>query len=366
MTPPTPGLPSSSVTGRFQSPLVDLRKRAMARLNEKLDPTKNRGKPMSLIRQEAKRTLDQFFEAEAPALQKPERDKIVEELLADAIGFGPMEELFRDADVKEILVLAANVIIVRKNDNWMPSPVRFRDPAHMRAVLQKVCEQGDALVANPTTTSGFDVKLGNGFRAVAILPPDIMEQQPVSLFVRGAGAGSGLNPAITTPPPAATRAPTASGLIATPAPRSGVHSPASTGPRSSASAATAPAGSGSATGIPPARTQSSTGSAGGGFAGQGSGIIAAAQQRVPAAGSGPLTGAGATPEIQTRIRQKVTERIIMKLAAAGVYDLNVIPLPELRKIAMAYVKEYIDVEKILLDDATIERLANEILAGMNR
>lgn len=340
----------------------------MARLNEKLDPTKNRGKPMSLLRQEAKRTLDQFFEAEAPALQKPERDKIVDEMLSDAIGFGPMEELFRDQDVKEILVLAANVIIVRKNDNWMPSPVRFRDTAHMRAVLQKVLEQGDQLVATPTTGSGFDVKLGNGFRAVAILPPDIMEQQPVSLFVRGAGSGSGLNPAITTPPPVAARPPAASGLIATPAPRSGVHSPAVTGPRSSASSATAPPGSG--VGLPTGRSQSPSGSAGGGFAGQGSGIIATAQQRVPAAGgSGPLTGSNSAannPEIHLRIRQKVTERIIMKLAAAGVYDLNVIPLPELRKIAMAYVKEYIDFEKITLDDPTIERLANEILAGMNR
>ncbi len=374
MTPSTPGQPSSSMTGRFQSPLVDLRKRAQARLAEKVDPSRNRGKPLSLLRQEGKRTLEQFFESEAPALQKPERDKIIEELLADAIGFGPMEELFRDADVKEVLVLAPNVVIIKKNESWLPSPVRFRDAAHMRAVLQKMADIGDQLVPNPSTSSGFDVKLSNGFRAVAILPPDIMEQQPVGLFVRGAGSGSGASPAITTPPPVpAARVPSTSGLIATPAPRATAGSGTAAGPRSGVGPIPGvPAGSNS--GVTSGRGQSATGSAGGGFAGQGSGIIQAGQRPVVAtgSGSGPLTGSGPVSgttlgaDLHAKVRQKVTERIIMKLANAGVYDLNVIPLPELRKIAMAYVKEFIDAEKIALDDPTIERLANEILAGMNR
>jgi len=66
------------------------------------------------------------------------------------------------------------------------------------------------------------------------------------------------------------------------------------------------------------------------------------------------------------MRQKVTSRIISKLAAAGVYDLNVIPQNELRKVILAQVMEYCILEKFSGDESMYDRLTLEILAGMNR
>ena len=62
----------------------------------------------------------------------------------------------------------------------------------------------------------------------------------------------------------------------------------------------------------------------------------------------------------------MAERIVTKFAAAGVYDLNQIPAAELRRIVAAHVAEVCQQERIGTDDSTHDRLALEILAGMNR
>lgn len=56
----------------------------------------------------------------------------------------------------------------------------------------------------------------------------------------------------------------------------------------------------------------------------------------------------------------------MKFAAAGVYDINQFPIAELRKIVHANVVEFCTAERLGFDDKFHERLALEILAGMNR
>jgi hypothetical protein len=364
--PPAPGMPNpaSSMVGRMASPLVEIRKRAQVRLNERVDPARSRGKPLSLLKQEAKRVLEQFFDAEAPALAKPERDKIIEEMIGDAIGYGPLEELFKDADIKEIIALQPTVVIVRKNDNWMPSHVRFRDAAHLKAVLAKMSEAGENLVPTPAATGGFDLRISNGFRVVAVVPPDVMDQPPMVLFIRGAGTGSGVAPAsgIMAPKPGPP-SPTASGILATPPPRNA----SGTIPMPTSGRPLPPnAGTGSGVGTRPIPQPSPA-------AGMGSGIVPIGELTPPPSSGSmsstqSVTGSqsSANTDPLVRVRQKVTERIIMKLAAAGVYDLNVIPLTELRKIAMAYVIEYLEGERVQVDPPTVERLAGEILAGMNR
>src|SRR5579883_2883836 len=74
----------------------DLRKRAHARLAERVDIGRSRHKPVSLLRQEARRVLDLFLDIEVPGWPKPDRDRFVEEVIGEVLGLGPLDELFRD------------------------------------------------------------------------------------------------------------------------------------------------------------------------------------------------------------------------------------------------------------------------------
>ena len=143
----------------------------------------------------------------------------------------------------------------------MPTSVRFRDAEQVRRALGRYAEAGD-LVA-PAAAGGFDVWLGNGFRAVAVLPPEVMDQPPMAVFVRGVRPprhASAVQP-IPVPQPVAE----AAGTVRIPPP---------------------------------------------------------AERPEP-------------PDLYAPVRQQVTRRIITQFAAAGVHDLNRLPLPELRKIVLA-------------------------------
>jgi hypothetical protein len=83
-------------------------------------------------------------------------------------------------------------------------------------------------------------------------------------------------------------------------------------------------------------------------------------------GTLPAPASGITSDPVARIRERVKERIIASLAAAGVYDLSRLPLGELRKVVQAYVAEINRSDRLGLDEALEERLTLEILGGMSR
>jgi hypothetical protein len=269
-----------------------VRRKAHARLAPLADPARVRHKPLSLLRMEARRALEQFLVTECPTLPAAERNQLTDEVLAEAPGLGPLEDLFRDPAVQEVMVLAPGQVVVRKGDAWTPTSVRFRDAGHVRRTLARYAEAGEPVA--PPAAGGFDVWLGNGFRAVAVMPPEVLDLPPTAVFVRGV-------PPAAPPPP-----------VSQPTPRP------------------------------------------------------VAEEVGTARVTPPIERPSVPPDPYTPVRQQVTRRIVSKLAAAGVHDLTRIPLPELRKIVLAYVEEYCEAEQLWTDDAFRDRLALEILAGMNR
>ena len=305
-------MPASRGSSGHTIPAYEVLKvRVLMKLQDKLDPQAAKRMPESLLRQTAKQTIEQIVDADFPRMSRGERDRLSEDVLSEAFGFGPLEELFRDATVKEILVLGPQAIVVRRESGWVPTNVKFLDPEHLQETLDKVLIHGD-VVSPGLPATALDIKMRNGFRVVAIVPPPILDQSPTVHFTRVEEAPK--------PAPAKPMVPT----VATAA-----HQPA-----------------------PPAS---------GMFPKPGSTRLPTPAPRTspldsPAPGEGPLT----------RHRVRITERLIKKMASLGVYDLQRVEITELRKVVTAYIREYCDVEKVLLSDAEQGRLMLEILAAMHR
>ena len=298
---------------------TDSRRKAHAKLTERVDPNRSRHKPLSILRAEARRAVEAFLDAEA-LVPHAQREAFVEDILAESVGFGPLEELFRDDAVREILVLAPHMVLALRNADWTPTSARFRDLDQWRGVVARWGDAAEALVPEFPTARAFDVRLANGFRAVGVIPPLVMELSPQVSLTRGAATpqpqpGSG---PVRPFPNMGSGGQSRSGTIARPPVRS-VQPPSTI------------------TIAPPVHTP------------------------VPEV---PLVPAA--PDSHAKLRQRVAERIVLKFAAAGVYDLNQIPLVELRRIVAAHVSEFCQQERIGLDDSAVDRLAIEILAGMNR
>ena len=306
----------ASTTRLLQASLDPVRK-AQQFLNEKFPPNRVRHKPLSILRQEARRALETFLEVEFPSLAKPDRDRTTATAIDESISMGPLEELYRDEATTEFMVLAHNQIVGRKGNNWLPTSARFRDELAWQAYLKKLQATGEAYVTVSQLSAAFDVRLPNGFRVVGVVPPPGLGLGPTVVFSRGA-------PVVT-----------ASGSTNSFDSESSILSVADLN-RSIAAAN----GGGSSVRL------------------GGSGMIrTSASERIPAPVPPPLSPTDV-------LKQKVTERIVRKCAAAGVFDLKVIPRGELQKVIFASVDEYTVAENMPMADQTKNILTLEILSGM--
>lgn len=306
----------ASTTRLLQASLDPVRK-AQQFLNEKFPPNRVRHKPLSILRQEARRALETFLEVEFPSLAKPDRERTTATAIDESISMGPLEELYRDEATTEFMVLAHNQIVGRKGNNWLPTSARFRDELAWQAYLKKLQATGEAYVTVSQLSAAFDVRLPNGFRVVGVVPPPGLGLGPTVVFSRGA-------PVVT-----------ASGSTNSFDSESSILSVADLN-RSIAAAN----GGGSSVRL------------------GGSGMIrTSASERIPAPVPPPLSPTDV-------LKQKVTERIVRKCAAAGVFDLKVIPRGELQKVIFASVDEYTVAENMPMADQTKNILTLEILSGM--
>ncbi len=357
---------SSLGATRFVGSPLDLPKRMHALLAERFPPLRVRHKPLSILRQEARRALEQFLDSQTPPMAKPERDKLIDDVLGEAAGFGPLEELFRDEAVKEIMLLTAAQVIAKKETGWVPTSVRFRDPAHLRGYVRRLAETGEPFVSGGTSGDGaFDVRLANGFRVIGVLPPDVLALPPLAVLCRGLPHTSD-QPVPTFPSATMSGWVPGSALVRTPAPRP---VPADPFPEVGSGVTTVPmhripvvSKSGS-TGVPAGDITRVPGA---------SGLYPKSEPPRPA----PLPMPEAAPvsefyipasvDPKERVRRKVSERIIRKCAAAGVYDLSAIPPAELQRVILAHVEELNAEQRQQLTDHEVQIVALEIFTGMRR
>ena len=149
--------------GRQNRPEVLASLLEIERDEKRIDLARNRHKPLSILRAEGKRTLEQFYDQEGTALTRSDRDRLIEDILAESVGFGPLEEAFRDDAVKEILVLNGTTILGRKADAWMPLSGRFRDDDQLRTVLARWADAGEATSPGPRVPAASTSAWPTGF-----------------------------------------------------------------------------------------------------------------------------------------------------------------------------------------------------------
>ncbi len=346
--PPVESPAATVLLSRFLSSPLDLARRAHALLAERFPPAKVRHKPLSILRQEGRRAVELYLDTTAPNMPRPDRDKIVEEVLGEAVGFGPLEELFRDESVKEIMLLTAAQVIVNRGSGWVPTSVRFRDPAHHRGYLRRVADISEHLAGG--LDGAFDVRLSNGFRVVGVVPPEVLDLPPLAVFARASVPQEVLDaPPLTSygsvpePPPGMV-----SGNVRMSALSRGPTPAIGSGTVSMSALQRSPSA-----GMP-----------------SGSGRVEPPQPRplpMPVA-EAPVSEffLPSNMDPMERVRRRVRERLVRQCAAAGVYDLFALPTAELQRIIQANVDEVNTVDKLNLPEQTRQVLALEVLSGMRR
>ena len=103
------------------------------------------------------------------ALNQKERVQLVEDILDELLGLGPLEPLLKDETITDILVNGYNLVFVERHGRLEESKVRFKDERHLLRIIQKIV----AAVGRRVDESSpyVDARLADGSRVNAIVPP---------------------------------------------------------------------------------------------------------------------------------------------------------------------------------------------------
>lgn len=103
----------------------------------------------------------------------PQQERLIERVLDDLVGLGPLEALLRDTQVTEIMVNRHNQIYLEKSGKLLLSDLQFHDEQAVRRVLERiVTPMGRRIDAS---TPMVDARLPNGARVNGIIPPLAVE-----------------------------------------------------------------------------------------------------------------------------------------------------------------------------------------------
>ncbi|MDD4588308.1 MAG: CpaF family protein [Heliobacteriaceae bacterium] len=113
--------------------------------------------------------VGKILEAEGTFVPAAGRQKIVEEMLDEVLGFGPIQPLLDDPTVSEVMVNGPHKVYVERKGKLVLSKVRFRDHEHVMHVIEKIVAPIGRRIDESMPM--VDARLPDGSRVNAIIPP---------------------------------------------------------------------------------------------------------------------------------------------------------------------------------------------------
>ena len=184
--PPAPAQPAQnsvrqepSIAGASEPATVTRRQTSdgvVADMAAKIHPTVVQSLDMSkaadLSRDELAVQLQSFLDTEdsiASDLTPLDRRRVVQRLVDDIKGLGPLEPLFNDPHISDILVNGQKSVYVERRGRLEQVDVRFRDEQHLLNIAQRIAGWVGRRVdeASPMV----DARLPDGSRVNIIIPP---------------------------------------------------------------------------------------------------------------------------------------------------------------------------------------------------
>ncbi|MSV30754.1 MAG: CpaF family protein, partial [Bryobacterales bacterium] len=125
--------------------------------------------PKDRVRAEIGRVVERLLEEERVPMTTQEQNRIVEEVLDEVLGLGPLEPLLKEPSISDILVNRYNKVFIERGGKLQETQVRFRDDAHLLHIIEKIVSQVGRRIdeAQPIV----DARLQDGSRVNAIIPP---------------------------------------------------------------------------------------------------------------------------------------------------------------------------------------------------
>jgi pilus assembly protein CpaF len=161
-----------------------LKRRIHNKLVDKLDLSRVGDLQGDVLRREIRLVVEHLCDTEETFLNRTERERLVEEVLDETFGFGPLEMLLKDNTISDILINGPKAIYCERRGRMERSPVEFRDNAHLLQIIDRIVSKVGRRVDEVCPM--VDARLPDGSRVNAIIPPLALDGAAVSIRRFGA------------------------------------------------------------------------------------------------------------------------------------------------------------------------------------
>ncbi len=149
------------------------------KLVEQLDMTKLSADTTGELREQVRQVVVALCEEEETLLNVTERQRLVQEILDEAFGLGPLEALLKDPKISDILINGPSQVYIEKGGQLVLTEIKFKDNGHLLHIIDKIvsplgrrCDEVCPMV---------DARLKDGSRVNAIIPPLAIDGPSLSI-----------------------------------------------------------------------------------------------------------------------------------------------------------------------------------------
>src|SRR6202165_356100 len=157
----------------------DLKRLIHSKLVDKLDLSRVSDLAGDTLRREIRLVVERLCDTENPLLNRMERERLIDEVLDETFGFGPLEMLLKDPTVSDILVNGPHKVYVERRGKLEKTEVKFRDNEHLMQIIDRIVSKVGRRVDE--TSPMVDARLPDGSRVNAIIPPLALDGASVSI-----------------------------------------------------------------------------------------------------------------------------------------------------------------------------------------
>lgn len=167
--PPKPPPTQSKVPSEKDTENEQLRNKIHRRLIEEIDTRSLKDVDPGDLRKLVKQAVNELLMEENALLTQAERDRLVEDILDETMGLGPLENLIRDESISEVMVNGPKKIFVERKGKVVLSDVQFKDDEHLMQIIDRIVSAVGRRVDESSPLC--DARLKDGSRVNVVIPP---------------------------------------------------------------------------------------------------------------------------------------------------------------------------------------------------
>ena len=187
-TPPPPApVPAPQVQRVVMTPvanerstyLTGLKVRIHQKLVDRLDVQQLRTMPPETVRNQVRTLIRELCQNEKGLINGADQEKLMDDVMDETFGLGPLETLLKDPTISDILVNKFDRIYCERRGRLELSDITFRDNQHLRQIIDRIVARIGRRVDE--TSPMVDARLADGSRVNAIIPPLALDGPAMSI-----------------------------------------------------------------------------------------------------------------------------------------------------------------------------------------